>query len=134
MLFRIDDAGFDDGCVTGMTFWQLCTQENTPQHNALSSGAHTRRHNRKCGDFYASCRLLPPLPRAFSTHGFFLGGGSTLLHLFLCLSSLTHTHTQPSALCCVACEADKGYLVQPLPACIKPLFRSTGKVKKKLTH
>lgn len=113
MLFRIDDAGFDDGCVTGMTFWQLCTQENTPQHNALSSGAHTRRHNRKCGDFYASCRLLPPLPRAFSPHAFFWGGGQnaaaslsvsifphTYTHTYTHVETHTHTHTAFSSVLC----------------------------------
>ncbi len=110
MVFRIDGAGFDDRCVTGMTFWQLCTLENTPQHNALSSNTHIHTHNHKCRDFHASCRLLShAVTRTFL--GEHAATSLARFSLFFLPHKHTHTHTRDTQLSVVRyelCEADKG--------------------------
>lgn len=119
MVFKIDDAGFDDRCVARMTFWQLCTLKNTPRHNALSSSAHTHRHDRKCRDFYASCRLFSLSLAA--THVF--GRACCYISLSLSLYLLfPHTHVQAVWRLQRLVSLTSAYH-------IKPLSRSPGELK-----
>lgn len=68
MVFGIDRTGFDDRCVTGMTFWQLCTLKNMPQHNAPGSNTHTHAHTITNGGIFMQAVVFTSLAHFFGEH------------------------------------------------------------------
>lgn len=83
----------------GMTFWQLCTLKNTPQHNALGSSTHT-------GTITNVGIFMQAVDFALThTHTHTLLGEhavtSLALFSFFCTHTLTHT-VLSSGLCIVS--------------------------------